>query len=115
MRKLVLVGLVAALMAPASLDAAPLTPMPEQPEGCEAVNPGQPTCSYTATDDTASPVSGAGGRGSWVVTVKRGKKKFTYKSPPSGEPTAIAFEILAGDKITAKALTPGTGLVVGGE
>ena len=86
----------------------------EPVEGCQAFNPGQPTCTFTATRDNVTPVSGAAGRGDWVVIVKRGKQKLTYKSPSSGEPTASGFEILEGDKVTAKALTPGSGVTTGG-
>ena len=105
---------IVALAAGALLLPLPLHAEADQVEGCQAVNPGQPTCTYTATEATVTPVSGAAGRGDWIVIVKRGKTKFVYKSPADGAPTATGFTILAGDKLTAKALTPGSGLAIGG-
>ncbi len=84
------------------------------PEGCEAVNPGQPTCTYKTTEDVAT-FGGAAGAGSWTVTVKVGKRITSYKSPVSGEPSGTQFMIPAGATVTAKALTPGSGVIVGGE
>lgn len=86
-----------------------------EPEGCQAFNPGQPQCKYTATHNPEGPVTGVAGVGSWVVTVKRAgeAKPLVIKSPPGGEPTATEFVFEEGDKVTAKALSPGTGLTVG--
>ncbi|HEX2240814.1 MAG TPA: hypothetical protein VHJ82_06720 [Actinomycetota bacterium] len=110
MRKLVVTVLVATLW---------LLPLPlarsVPPEGCEAVNPGMETCTLEITHPTTGPVSGVAGVGSWIVIVKRGKTKIKIKSPSSGEPTAVGQTFQTGDLITAKALTPGSGLVVGGE
>ncbi len=109
MRKLI-VGIASTALA---LGAFPAHSMP--PEGCEAVNPGQPVCKFKVTHDTAGPVSGVAGVGDWKVIVKHGKKKTVLKSPSSGDPIAQEHLFLAGDKVTAKALSPGSGLVVGGE
>jgi hypothetical protein len=114
MRKLVIAGVMAGMMVlpgagSAAVDGSSAMP----PESCQAYNPGQPTCSFTATSASATPVSGIAGVGSWSVTVKRGKLKTVYKSPAGGEPTAVGFSIAPGDKITAKALTPGSALIVG--
>lgn len=116
MRKLIIAGLVsAALAVPGAGGAESIDGWLDEPvEGCQAFNPGQPTCTFTATRDNETPVSGAAGRGSWSVTVQRGKKKMVYKSPSSGEPTATGFEILEGDKVTAKALSAGSGVTTGG-
>ncbi|MGH2730119.1 MAG: hypothetical protein ACRDJI_05855 [Actinomycetota bacterium] len=115
MRKLVIAGVITGMtVLPGAGEAAVgggFSVMP--PESCQAFNPGQPMCSFTATSASATPVSGIAGAGSWVVIVKRGKLKTVYKSPAGGEPTAVGFDIAPGDKITAKALTPGSGLIVG--
>ena len=109
MRKLI-VGAFSILLL---LGAVPAQSMP--PEGCEAANPGQPTCTLTITHNTAGPVSGVAGSGDWLVIVKHGKKKVKLRSPSNGDPTAVEHLFVKGDKITAKALTPGSALVVGGE
>ncbi|MFN2524771.1 MAG: hypothetical protein ABR505_00680 [Actinomycetota bacterium] len=110
MRKLIVVLLIATLW---------LIPLPMArsipPEGCEAVNPGMTQCVLEITHPTTGPVSGVAGVGSWIVIVKRGKTKIKIKSPSSGEPTAVGQTYLEGDVVTAKALTPGSALVVGGE
>ncbi len=82
-------------------------------EGCQTFNPAQPTCTYTATHDSESPVQGIAAVGSWVVTIKVGKKTETFKSPASGEPVAEAVTIPSGAKVTMKALAPGSGGTVG--
>jgi hypothetical protein len=106
--------IIVAIAAGALLLPLPLHAEADQVEGCQAVNPGQPICTYTATESTVTPVSGVAGRGDWIVIVKRGKAKFTYKSPADGAPTATGFTIVTGDKITGKALTPGSGIAIGG-
>lgn len=107
---ILLVGLVA---LPGAARLAPAFGTP--PEWCQAANPGPTTCSFTVTHNTNGPVSGIAGRGSWTVTVQRGKTKITMKSSPAGDPEAVAFMFQTGDKVTAKALTPGTFVIVGGE
>ena len=82
-------------------------------EGCQVQNPAQPTCSYTATHEGETPVSGIAAVGSWVVTIKVGKKTETVKSPAAGEPTATEMTIPSGAKVTMKALSPGSGGTVG--
>ena len=113
MRKVV--GLIAAfsLVIAGTAIAAAVTPG-RATEGCVASNPAQPTCSYKVTHESDSPVNGVGGVGSWVVTVKVGKKVVaTAKSPSSGEPTSATVELPKGATVTAKALTPGSTLIVG--
>ena len=82
-------------------------------EGCQVQNPAQPTCTYTATHEGESPVSGIAAVGSWVVTIKVGKKTETIKSSATGEPTAVEMTIPSGAKVTMKALSPGSGGTVG--
>jgi len=84
-----------------------------EPEGCQAFNPGQPSCTYKVTHEAESDVTGAAGFGSWVVKIKRGKRTETIKSPASGEPAAITYEYRKGDKVTAKALSPGSVVIAG--
>jgi hypothetical protein len=81
-------------------------------EGCLAVNPGQATCRYTATATTNGSATGIG---VWEVTVKHNRTTTTYR-PNSyyGEPTVENFTIHKGDKVTAKALSTGSSVVVGG-
>jgi hypothetical protein len=86
-----------------------------EPEGCEAVNPGQPTCTFTVTETMEGPVTGVAGQGTWLVKVKRGKKTLKIKSPANGAPTAVTFTYIAGDKVTATAISPGAGLIAGGD
>jgi hypothetical protein len=82
-------------------------------EGCQAFNPAQPTCSYTATHRGGSPVSGISGVGSWVVKIKVGKKIEVVKSPASGEPTVVEKVFEEGTKVSVTTLAPGSGVVVG--
>ena len=111
MRKVIGAAAAAVIaLIPAGGNAATTDDMP--PEGCVAIAPAQPTCSYVAT--ATITFGGAAGQGKWVVTVKRGKKTTTYKSPASGEPAGNQFPIVAGDKVTAKALSAGSGVIVGG-
>jgi hypothetical protein len=77
------------------------------------VNPVQPTCTFTVQDSASTPVTGALGRGDWIVIVKRGKVKTPLRSPSGGEPTATSYTLLAGDKVTAKALSPGSAVLTG--
>ncbi len=86
----------------------------DAPEGCLAVNPAQPTCSYKAAE-AVNTFGGAAGRGSWIVKVKVGKKTTTYQSPASGEPYGTQFMIPAGATVTATATSAGSGVIVGGE
>ena len=84
------------------------------PEGCQAFNPGQPTCTFTATVDAQTPVSGASGSGSWIVSVKRpGERKPIVLKSDSPPGAVVEFAYKKGDKVTAKALTPGTIMTAG--
>ena len=103
----VLIGALALPAQAASVDA------PREVEGCQVLNPVQPTCTYTATHEGESPVSGIAAVGSWVVTIKVGKKTETVKSPSTGEPTAVEMTIPSGAKVTMRALAPGSGGTVG--
>jgi hypothetical protein len=87
----------------------------DAPEGCEAMNPAAPTCSFTVAESMSGPVTGVAGEGTWVVKVKRGKQKIKLTSPASGAPTAVTFTFQAGDKVTATAVSPGAALIVGGD
>ena len=113
MRRLALVAAaIGLLLAPAPVSAlATRGPM----DSCLAVNPGQAQCSFTVTQDATTPVSGAAGRGDWIVIIKSGKMKTTLKSPPGGDPTATSYALKAGDKVTAKALSPGSAVIAGGQ
>lgn len=114
MRRIAVASLIVALVAPgSSLAAMPAATGADEPESCQAFNPGQPKCSYTVTHSTDSPVTGVAGVGTWVVKIKRGKKTITVKSPATGEPTAIEIQFRPKDKVTAVAATPGSALVVG--
>ena len=84
-----------------------------EPEGCQAMNPAQPTCSYTVTHTTDSPVTGFAGVGNWEAKIKRGKKTTTVKSPGTGEPTAVTFEFEVGDKVSVTTLSPGSSVIAG--
>ncbi|MDQ3984883.1 MAG: hypothetical protein M3280_00045 [Actinomycetota bacterium] len=108
MRKL-FVGTVSVLVLAGTVPAQSVPP-----EGCEAVNPGVPKCSFKVTHDTAGPISGVAGEGKWVVIVKHGRTKTVLKSP-STDPVAMEHLFRKGDKVTAKALSPGSGLIIGGE
>ena len=115
MRVLVVTALAAALtMVPATARSA-LDPATDEPEGCQAFNPGQPTCTFTATTDAETPISGALGVGSWVVKVKRAgeKKPITLKGSPDGAPSVSEFTFQEGDVVKAKALSAGTFMTVG--
>ena len=100
--------IVFSLMAPAEAGD-------DAPEGCEALAPVAPTCSFTVAESMEGPVAGVAGRGDWIVKVKRGKKTLKIASPSGGTPTAVEFLFRKGDRVTATALSPGSGLVVGGD
>lgn len=112
MRKSALVALSAALLV-ASGSIAGSVQLDDAPDGCAAINPAQPTCTYTA--EGVDTFGGVAGNGTWIVKIKVGKRTTTYKSPASGEPTGEQFMIPAGAKVTATATAAGSGLVVGGE
>ncbi len=112
MRHLVIgVVLVGLLVPPLPASGGALTGRSD--EGCQAQNPLQPTCSYTVTHTSSTPITGVAGIGDWVVKVKRGKKTLTYKSPEDGSPTAMEIAFKVDDKVKAEALSAGSGLSVG--
>ena len=107
MRKLAIgMAVIGLVLGPTTAGAGPN-------DSCTAVNPAQPQCTFTVTETATTPVTGAAGRGDWVVIVKRGKVKTAIKSPSSGEPTAISYTLVAGDKVTAKALSAGSAVIAG--
>lgn len=111
MKKAAIGALAAALMVvPAGIAGSAGI---DAPESCEAINPVQPTCTFTA--EGVDTFGGVAGSGSWIVKVKVGKRTTTYKSPASGEPTGEQFMIPAGAKVTATATAAGSSLIVGGE
>ena len=85
----------------------------DETEGCQVLNPAQPTCSFKATHEGGTPVSGIFGWGSWIVKIKVGKKTTVEKSPSTGEPTVVEMVIPQGAKVTMTALTPGSGGTTG--
>ena len=110
MKKIVLLLAAVALLAPAAQGAS----LTKEPEGCQAFNPGQPTCTFTATMDAGSPVSGGIGSGSWVVKVKRpGEKKPIVFKPADPYGGFVEFAYREGDVVSAEALTPGTLMTAG--
>ncbi len=107
MRALIAATLVAFLLqlAPAGAD--------DGPEECLAFHPIVPTCSYTVTHTSQTPVTGVAGIGDWVVIIERDGKKLRWKSLPDGRPTIYEIAFKVGDNVTGKALTPGSVLGVG--
>lgn len=117
MRKTIVAALAAAALAvpTAGVNATGIV-VDREPEGCQALNPVQPTCTFTVTEDMEGPIAGAAGYGTWKVVVKRGKKTAaTLKSGASGEPTATEFLYEKGDKVTVTAVSPGSGVTAGGD
>ncbi len=111
MRKAIVATLTATVMlAPA---AAPAVELSREPESCLAFNPGQPSCSFTATSESSSgTITGAVGAGDWIVVVKRGKKKLKIK-PASAQPEPVAFPYQEGDKVTATVKSAGGWVLAG--
>ena len=85
----------------------------DETEGCQVLNPAQSSCSFKATHEGGTPVSGIFGWGSWTVKIKVGKKTSVEKSPATGEPTVVEMVIPEGATVTMTALTPGSGGTVG--
>ena len=85
----------------------------DDPESCQAINPAQPTCTFTVTSvSTSGTVTGAVGQGDWVVVVKRKKVKMRF-GPSSTEPEPVSFQYMVGDKVTATATSAGSWVVAG--
>lgn len=112
MRKALAATLTGALVLALQVGAVGSTPI-DEPEGCQAFNPGQPTCSYTVTHTTESPVTGFAAVGKWEAKIKRGKKTIKVSGPAAGEPTAVTFEFEVGDKVSVTTLSPGSGVIAG--
>jgi hypothetical protein len=87
----------------------------DDPESCQAINPAQPTCSFTVTSvSTSGTVTGAVGQGDWIVVVKRKGQKAKMKiSPSSTEPEPVAFQYVVGDKVTATVKSAGGWVIAG--
>ena len=103
-RRVVVGMVVAAFVVPHSVGATT-----RAPEGCQVVNPGQPSCSYTVTHSGGSPVTGFAGMGDWAAVVKRGKEKIKF----AGSQEPVTFEFQEGDKVKVVAKTPGSGAIAG--
>ncbi len=85
----------------------------DDPESCQAINPGQPKCTFTVTSvSTSDTITGAVGQGDWVVVVKRKKQKFTI-APSGPEPEPISFQYMIGDKVTATVNSAGGWVIAG--
>ena len=85
----------------------------DDPESCQAINPAQPTCTFTVTStSTSGTVTGAVGQGDWVVVVKRGKVKMKF-GPSSSEPEPVQFNYMVGDKVTATVKSAGGWVIAG--
>ena len=112
MRKALAISLAGALVLALQVAAVGSTPI-DEPEGCQAVNPGQPTCSWTVTHTTESPVTGFASVGKWEAKIKRGKKTIKVEGPAAGEPAATTYEFEVGDKVTVTTLSPGTVVIAG--
>ena len=85
----------------------------DESESCQAINPVQPSCSFTVTSVSSSgTVTGAVGQGDWFVVVKRGKTKMKF-GPTSAEPEPVSFDYEVGDKVTATVKSAGGWVVAG--
>jgi hypothetical protein len=85
----------------------------DESESCQAINPIQPTCTFTITSEsTSGTVTGAVGQGDWIVVVKRKKAKMTI-APSSTEPEPVSFAYQVGDKVTATVKSAGGWVVAG--
>ena len=115
MKKLFIATVSTCLMAlpvPAGYSGT-IADAPMGTEGCQVLNPAQSSCSFDATHEGGTPVTGIFGWGSWKVKIKVGKKTTVEKSPATGEPTVVEMTIPEGAKVTMTALTPGSGGTAG--
>ena len=111
MKKLFVAATVfCALAVPAQAGSGPVL---DEVEGCQVLNPAQSSCSFKATHEGGTPVTGIFGWGSWTVKIKVGKKTTVKKSPATGEPTVVEMVIPRGATVTMTALTPGSGGTAG--
>lgn len=67
-------------------------------EGCQAMDPLQPKCSYTVTHTSETPITGVGGIGDWVVEIERGRKTIRIESPANGQLWMLEIAFKVGDK-----------------
>lgn len=85
----------------------------DDPESCQAINPAQPTCTFTVTSmSTSGTVTGAVGQGDWVIVVKRKKVKMKF-GPAGTDPEPVSFQYMVGDKVTATVTSAGGWVVAG--
>ena len=85
----------------------------DDPESCQAINPAQPTCTFTVTSvSTSGTVTGAVGQGDWVVVVKRKKVKMTF-GPSGTDPEPVSFQYMVGDRVTATVTSAGGWVIAG--
>ena len=106
MRKLATIA-ISLLLVAAPAVAHPIA-SPKGDEGCQVMNPLRPTCEFEVTHTSESPVTGAAGWGDWVVLVKRDGETLKFKSAPDGRFWIFEIAFKVGDKVTVKALTPGS-------
>ncbi len=112
MRKTI-VGSLAAIALLTPVTAPANASSQDVPEACLAVNPAVPSCTFTVqSEDSLTGTTGVSAVGDWVVTVKRGKKKYVFKST-GAIPDGPAFKFKIGDVVTAYAKSPGTYVLVG--
>lgn len=98
---------IASVLAAPMASAHPPTPV-KGDEGCQVMNPLRPTCAFEVTHTSESPVTGAAGWGDWIVLVKRDGETIKYKGAPDGRFWMIEISYKVGDKVTVKALSPGS-------
>lgn len=113
MKKPIVVATLISSLVVAGAPHAGAVRLDREVEGCQVQNPAQPTCTYTATHEGESPVSGIAAVGDWVVKIKVGKKTEVIESPSAGEPTVVEMTIPSGAKVTMEALSPGSSGTVG--
>ena len=92
--------------------ASPAQPHEAAPEGCQAYNPGQPSCSFKVTHQSGTPISGYAAVGTWVIKIKAGGKTTTIESS-SPAPTASVSAWPKGARITASATAAGSFVIIG--
>lgn len=109
MRKIIIACSVLAVLTQTA-SAEPVATL--APEGCQAFNPGQPSCSFKVTHASGTPVSGYVAAGSWVIKIKEGKKTTTIKSS-SPAPTGVTSTFANGAKVSAETLSPGSFVIIG--
>ncbi len=112
MRKLFTILVLTALFVAPSASAHP-TSAPKSDEGCQAMNPLRSSCTFKVTHTSHSPVTGAAGWGSWLVTVKRGGETLEFEGAPDGRFWIVEISWKVGDKVTVEAVSPGSAVDAG--